>query len=38
VIDDELREAIFAGGRGVLGFWLLPDQEVVAIVQVTWLG
>jgi hypothetical protein len=37
-VDDETWEAIFAGGRGILGFWVLEDQRIVAVEHVTWLG
>jgi hypothetical protein len=35
--DDELRWVIFAGGRGMLGFWVLEERQVVALYNVTWL-
>ena len=38
ITDEELREAIFAGGRGIIGYWLLESRQVVAVVHVTWLG
>jgi hypothetical protein len=38
VVDEDHREAIFAGGRGIVGDWLLEDQRTVAVVNVTWLG
>jgi hypothetical protein len=38
VVDDDYREAIFAGGRGIVGYWLLEEQRTVAVVNVTWLG
>jgi hypothetical protein len=38
VVDDDYREAIFAGGRGIVGYWLLEDLRTVAVVNVTWLG
>jgi hypothetical protein len=38
IIDEEFREAIFAGGRGIIGYWLLESRQVVAVVYVTWLG
>ena len=38
VVDDDYREAIFAGGRGVVGYWLLEELRTVAVVNVTWLG
>jgi hypothetical protein len=37
-VVDDYREAIFAGGRGVVGYWLLEEQRTVAVVNVTWLG
>jgi hypothetical protein len=38
MVDDEFREAIFAGGRGILGFWVLEERQLVAVEHVTWLG
>ena len=38
VVDDEYREAIFAGGYGMLGIWVLRDQQIVAVTHVTWIG
>ena len=38
VVDDDYREAIFAGRRGIVGYWLLGEQRTVAVVNVTWLG
>ena len=38
VVDDEFREAIFAGGYGMLGIWVLRDQQIVAVTHVTWIG
>jgi len=38
VVDDDYREAIFAGGRGIVGYWLLEDLRTVAVVNVTWPG
>jgi len=37
-VDLEFWEAIFAGGRGILGFWVLEEQQVIAVEHVTWLG
>ena len=37
IVDDEFREAIFAGGRGMLGIWVLEKQQIVAVSHVTWL-
>jgi hypothetical protein len=37
-VDDDYREAIFAGGHGIVGYWLLEDSHTVAVVNVTWLG
>ena len=28
MVDDEFREAIFAGGWGIVGFWLLEEQQI----------
>ena len=38
IVDEEFREVIFAGGRGILGVWVLEDQQVVAVEHVTWVG
>jgi hypothetical protein len=38
VVDDDYREAIFAGGRGIVGYWLLEEQRTVAVVNVTLAG
>jgi hypothetical protein len=38
IVDDELREAIFADGYGMLGIWVLKHQQVVAVTHVTWLA
>jgi hypothetical protein len=37
IVDDESREAIFGGGYGMLGFWVLK-QQIVAVTHVTWIG
>jgi hypothetical protein len=37
-VDDEFWEAIFGGGRGILGFWVLEERQVIAVEHVTWLG
>jgi hypothetical protein len=36
-VDDEFWEVIFAGGRGILGFWVLEQQQVIAVENVTWI-
>ncbi len=38
VSDDGLREAIFAGGRGFLDFRVLEEQDLIAVLDVAWLG
>ena len=38
ILDDELREAVFAGGDGILGIWVLKEQRIVALTHVTWVG
>jgi hypothetical protein len=38
IVDDELREAIFAAGDGMLGIWVLKEQRVIALTHVTWVG
>jgi hypothetical protein len=38
IVDDEFREAVFAGGRGMLGIWVLKKRQIVAVTHVTWLG
>ena len=38
IVDDEFREAIFADGYGMLGFWVLKEQQIVAVTHVTWIG
>jgi hypothetical protein len=38
IVDDEFREAIFAGGHGMLGVWVLKERQIVAVTHVTWLG
>jgi hypothetical protein len=38
VIDDEFREVIYAAGHGMLGIWVLKEQQIVAVTHVTWLG
>jgi hypothetical protein len=38
MVDDEFREATFAGGRGILGFWVLEERQLVAVEHVAWLG
>jgi hypothetical protein len=30
------REAVFAGGRGMLGIWVLEKQQIVAVSHVSW--
>jgi hypothetical protein len=37
-MQPQFWEAIFAGGRGILGFWVLEEQQVIAVEHVTWLG
>jgi hypothetical protein len=38
VVDEESREVIFAGGEGMLGIWVLKEQQIVAVTYVTWIG
>jgi hypothetical protein len=38
IVDHEFREVIFAGGHGVLGIWVLKEQQIVAVTHVTWIG
>jgi hypothetical protein len=38
IIDDEFREAIFGGGYGMLGFWVLKQRRIVAVTHVTWIS
>ena len=38
ILDDEQREAIFAGGYGMLGLWGLEERQIVAVTYVTWIG
>jgi hypothetical protein len=38
IVDDEFREAIYGAGHGMLGIWVLKEQQVVAVTHVTWLA
>ena len=38
IVDDELREASFGGGYGLLGFWVLKQRKIVAVTHVTWIS
>jgi hypothetical protein len=38
IIDHECREVIYAAGRGMLGIWVLKEQQIVAVTHVTWIG
>jgi hypothetical protein len=38
IVDHEFREVIFAGGHGVLGIWVLKEQQIIAVTHVTWIG
>ena len=38
IVDEEFREVIFGGGRGILGVWVLEGQQVIAVEHVTWVG
>jgi hypothetical protein len=38
MVDEEFREVVFAGGRGILGVWVLEEQQVIAVEHVTWVG
>jgi molybdopterin-guanine dinucleotide biosynthesis protein A len=38
IVDDELREVIYAGGQGMLGIWALKEQQIIAVTHVTWIG
>ena len=38
IVDDEYREAIFGGGYGMLGIWVLREPQIVAVTHVTWIG
>jgi hypothetical protein len=34
---DDACVAVFAGGRGFLTYWTLEDQQVVVLLDLTWL-
>jgi hypothetical protein len=38
ISNDGLREAIFAGGRGFLGFRILAEEQVILVYDATWIG
>ena len=38
IIDDEFREVIHAVGHGMLGIWVLKEQQIVGVTHVSWLG
>jgi len=38
IVDDEFREVIYAGGQGMLGIWVLKEQQIIAVTHVTWIG
>ena len=38
MVDDEYLEAIFGGGYGMLGIWVLREQRIVAVTHATWIG
>jgi hypothetical protein len=38
LVDDRFREVIFAGGRGILGFLVLEERQLIAVEHVTWFG
>jgi hypothetical protein len=38
IVDDQFREAIYAAGQGMLGIWVLKEQQIVAVTHVTWIG
>ena len=38
IVDDEYREVIYAAGQGMLGIWVLTEQQIIAVTHVTWIG
>ena len=38
IVDDEYREVIYAAGQGMLGIWVLKEQQIIAVTHVTWIG
>jgi hypothetical protein len=36
-ILDDARVAVFAAGRGFLSYWVLEDDKVVVLLDLTWL-
>jgi hypothetical protein len=34
--DDDLRTALFAGGRGFLNYWVIERRHAVILLSVTW--
>ncbi len=36
-VVDDARVAVFAGGRGFLSYWVLQDDKVVVLLDLTWL-
>jgi hypothetical protein len=34
--DDDVRTALFAGGRGFLTYWVIERRRAVILLNVTW--
>jgi len=34
--DDDVRTALFAGGRGFLNYWVIERRHAVILLNVTW--
>jgi hypothetical protein len=34
--DDDVRTALFAGGRGFLTYWVIERRHAVILLNVTW--
>ena len=36
--DPRFREAVFGSGRGILGFYLDADAQLIRIFDIVWIG
>ena len=36
--DPRFREAVFGAGRGILGFYLDEDVQLIRIFDIVWIG
>ena len=37
-VDDDVRTALLAGGRGFINYWVIERRQVVILLNVSWLG